>query len=513
MTSWIMQLWLKTHYESEWPDLSICQGDDAAHVLDAAKHPSDQSIERMCSEDFFAKHGYRYKERSVDGDSDNETYVYASCPSRSRLEETRALTTYQECQEPNSSQSTEAQVASDEGESGYSLPFEETTDKSYGTRLRRDIENQTRTAFYRDVDDAGCKRSHNEIYEAGNSQKTSQHQTSPEMKGKNCNVEYANLDCIYQPNSPEYDMPRCLPKDGACFGKDQTMMWSSDQDDRPAGTTYVRCHGIYQNNPCKMDKSDGTRLCSDNEHQTRTACYRAVNVSGGVRSHHEICEAENSQRTSQQQTSAEIKGTNCNAEYVNLDFKYETNSPEYDKSACLQKICNSDQGDCTTYDKPAGNYQNIPCKMDQANIPKGRERQHMSTFGRSEELGYLEQGGDQAFPFRRLKTVRRRKAQCFQYKKQAKWQHENKENVYENTTSRPQCVPQSEPVYANMGTEGETRHSSYGASLEEEENLVHEEEVGESSSSHSYNAGVERHNSVLKDLFSPVEVDFDEQPI
>jgi len=56
MTSWIMQLWLETHHESKWPDLSICQPDDACHVLDADEHPSRQNIERMCTKDFFAKH-------------------------------------------------------------------------------------------------------------------------------------------------------------------------------------------------------------------------------------------------------------------------------------------------------------------------------------------------------------------------------------------------------------------------------------------------------------------------
>ena len=76
MKSWIMQLWLKNHDESEWPDLSICQTNDACHVLDAAKHPSRQNMERMCSEDFFAKHNYRYVEKSVVEEHDDN---YASC--------------------------------------------------------------------------------------------------------------------------------------------------------------------------------------------------------------------------------------------------------------------------------------------------------------------------------------------------------------------------------------------------------------------------------------------------
>ena len=70
MKSWIMQLWLPNHHESEWPDLSIRQAKNASHVLDEEKHPSKQNIERMCSEDFFAQHKYRYSDEvndSLDG--------------------------------------------------------------------------------------------------------------------------------------------------------------------------------------------------------------------------------------------------------------------------------------------------------------------------------------------------------------------------------------------------------------------------------------------------------------
>ena len=59
-----MQLWLKNHDESEWLDLSTCQPNDTCHVLDSAKHPSRQNIERMCFEDFFARHTYSYLDMS-----------------------------------------------------------------------------------------------------------------------------------------------------------------------------------------------------------------------------------------------------------------------------------------------------------------------------------------------------------------------------------------------------------------------------------------------------------------
>ncbi|XP_068675220.1 uncharacterized protein [Montipora foliosa] len=64
MKSWIMQLWLRTHNEEEWPDLSVSQGIDVPHVLGEDSHPSEGNIEKMCSEEFYAQHRYKYVERS-----------------------------------------------------------------------------------------------------------------------------------------------------------------------------------------------------------------------------------------------------------------------------------------------------------------------------------------------------------------------------------------------------------------------------------------------------------------
>ena len=55
-----MTLWLKRHDRREWPDLSISQPDNACHVSIKDDHCSVRSIEEMCSEGFFAEHGYRY---------------------------------------------------------------------------------------------------------------------------------------------------------------------------------------------------------------------------------------------------------------------------------------------------------------------------------------------------------------------------------------------------------------------------------------------------------------------
>ena len=76
MKSWMMQLWLQNHSESERPDLSIFQ--DGAHVFNEDRHPSKHDIERMCSEDYFAKHNYRYNSRRL---SEKDKTLYSSAYS------------------------------------------------------------------------------------------------------------------------------------------------------------------------------------------------------------------------------------------------------------------------------------------------------------------------------------------------------------------------------------------------------------------------------------------------
>ena len=84
MMSWIMKLWRQNHPESEWPDLSICQPEDACHVTTTEKHPSKENIEKMCSEDFFVKHHYKYVGTSSTDVRDDE--YYASCSSEGSFE-------------------------------------------------------------------------------------------------------------------------------------------------------------------------------------------------------------------------------------------------------------------------------------------------------------------------------------------------------------------------------------------------------------------------------------------
>lgn len=60
MQSWLMELWLENHNKKDWPDLSICQPEDAFHVTKEDDHPSREDITKMCSDGFFTEHEYQY---------------------------------------------------------------------------------------------------------------------------------------------------------------------------------------------------------------------------------------------------------------------------------------------------------------------------------------------------------------------------------------------------------------------------------------------------------------------
>ena len=81
MQSWMMKLWLNNHDESKWPDLPIYQPEGACHVTRAEEHPSEEDIQKMCSESFFTSHKYLYIEsiqRSVEGTADEGQYEFLS---------------------------------------------------------------------------------------------------------------------------------------------------------------------------------------------------------------------------------------------------------------------------------------------------------------------------------------------------------------------------------------------------------------------------------------------------
>ena len=50
--SWLIKLWIQNHNREEWPDLTICQPEDAPHVLKEECRPRREDIEKMCQKGF-----------------------------------------------------------------------------------------------------------------------------------------------------------------------------------------------------------------------------------------------------------------------------------------------------------------------------------------------------------------------------------------------------------------------------------------------------------------------------
>ena len=126
MNSWIMRRWLKTHKEEEYPDLSITQENDAFHVLPESRHPSEESIMRMCSPDFFSQHKYKYVERSIE--------EFGNPPTSPPYEEP-VLDHSKDCV---------AKVATSNEDLGYACPLNERM-RSLGT------ENDTLNLLYKET--------------------------------------------------------------------------------------------------------------------------------------------------------------------------------------------------------------------------------------------------------------------------------------------------------------------------------------------------------------------------
>ena len=79
-----MRYWLESHGESEWPDLTICQTEDACHVTDIKSHPSNEVIEKMCSDEFLTKHTYTYLRLVTVEDDKDDDYTCPKVETRKR---------------------------------------------------------------------------------------------------------------------------------------------------------------------------------------------------------------------------------------------------------------------------------------------------------------------------------------------------------------------------------------------------------------------------------------------
>lgn len=86
-----MTSWKKRHDKSEWPDLKICQTEDACHVTDMKSHPSKEVIKMMCPDGFFVKHKYTYVDNSLVTTRHDEDDGYLGCPKEGTSEAGKSL--------------------------------------------------------------------------------------------------------------------------------------------------------------------------------------------------------------------------------------------------------------------------------------------------------------------------------------------------------------------------------------------------------------------------------------
>ncbi len=198
MKSWIMTVWKANHDQSEWPDMSIRQTQDACHVTDSEKHPAKDVIEKMCSDEFFEKHNYKYVEVSsgADGDEDNE-YVYSSFPKAERHSEANndlvSNPMYQATYGSHMSVERDDKFLAKnqapkelvDNESGYLCPASMEAEQNSDTEQYSCYQNTTEVV--------GCKRSHTEIcHDEAVSRTTNEVAYSKGTKIKRSVVEYSN---------------------------------------------------------------------------------------------------------------------------------------------------------------------------------------------------------------------------------------------------------------------------------------------------------------------------------
>ena len=213
-----MRSWLERHDENEWPDLTICQAENACHVTDLKSHPSKDVIEKMCSDEFFTKHKYKYVDHPSLTVRNEEDDAYSCCRKVGNPEaneclgissdyditphpvesDRKLIATYQEPKEP------------DGNESGYLCPV------AMEVKQRSDTRHHSSNQGI--IEGFGSKRSHTEICQAGVVSRTPNEATYSQVtKIKKRAVEYSNAvfsfdqDDSWDENNesiPNYDTPR-----------------------------------------------------------------------------------------------------------------------------------------------------------------------------------------------------------------------------------------------------------------------------------------------------------------
>ena len=453
MTSWIMQLWLQNHDESEWPDLSIRQTDDASHVLDEDhQHPSIQNIKKMCSEEFFAKHTYRYVQ-----EADNN--CNGSCPSGGSYEEDGSL--YTSAYSSRIVRKNKALLPSNEDASGHSCPAEMTTTKSDNNTLQTCHSNKMDFLNNARIDTGGVKRRQNEICQARHSSETEY----VAVCSSESNVEYQNVDYDdsfrEQDDCATYDKPvNYILQDGTRFSKCQNVTQKMKQSDcsiydkQAANMTLdMRNDGENQNKVPKMDVDD----CVP-EDREKSGVYQ--NVTHNVEQKENFMynkpapkDPEDKEKDRAYENMAQNDGFvyDTPAAYIPVDGEKER---EYENIPYIVE-----QNDRSMYDTPvanvpekrrmAHNTEQNNCSTNSklaANVPEyiegDAEYLNMEALRQAQDDRSMDEDKGQTTPFSGLITERTRNAPGFKAKRQFKWQPKNKRHINENMMLMFSLIPQ-----------------------------------------------------------------------
>ena len=254
MKSWIMTLWLANHDQNEWPDLSICQTEDACHVTDTKKHPSKDGIEKMCSDEFFTKHNYKYVEitsGTVGGDEND--YEYSCCPKAGNSEANEI--SYQVAYSSHMSGEgdhkrlamNQAPKEPDDNGAGYLCPVGMEAEQHSDTERSSSSPNTTEVV--------GCKRSRIEICQDEAVSRTANEAAYPkETKIRKSVVEYSNSAFLLDQDEDSwdenmesifnYDTPGVAYQNVAYISH---QGHSSQDEDTGFVAKHEKCHEEYQN--------------------------------------------------------------------------------------------------------------------------------------------------------------------------------------------------------------------------------------------------------------------------
>lgn len=151
MKSWMMKCWLQTHSESEWPDLNVCQTEDSSHVLHEMFHPSPKNIEKMCSDEYFGKHTYKYDKKVNEYFGEDESlYTYARCEvAANSLEDTSDYL----CPKESCVDAFKSKKRPDE--SGEAFHFSKTKRVTVSSKLRKAEDDIPEDRKYENVPQSG----------------------------------------------------------------------------------------------------------------------------------------------------------------------------------------------------------------------------------------------------------------------------------------------------------------------------------------------------------------------